>query len=118
MDIKDVLSKYKDVPQFSNAPLTDVNQRGFDGDTVLHLACRWGEFNDVEALIAAGADVNAIGDLGNTPLHEAAAHAQIEVAAALVRAGASIDIENEFGQKPLELAELKLRTLEKILQRK
>ena len=115
MQIDDIIAKYRKVPQFSDLPFTDVNQRGFDEDTILHLASRWGNVNDVVELIAAGAEVNAVGDIGNTPLHEAANQLYVEVVNVLVNAGADTTIKNEFGQTPLDLAELKMSKFREML---
>lgn len=66
-NVNEILLKYKDHPEFLGVELIDVNQRGAVDDTLLHIAARMGEVEDVEILIANGADVNIVGDLGNTP---------------------------------------------------
>jgi ankyrin repeat protein len=72
VNLKEVLAKYQELPEFADTPLTDVNQRSIGEDAPLHVASRWGALEDVEVLVAAGANVNQAGDIGNTPLHEAA----------------------------------------------
>jgi len=92
------------VPQFEDAPLTDVNQRGFEGDAPLHVASQWGALEDVEVLAAAGANVNQAGDLGNTPLHNAAFWGRLDVVKKLLALGANPLATNEHNKTPQKWA--------------
>jgi len=89
---------------FGWSNLSDVNQRGMTGDSLLHAAVIRGASEDVDILIAAGADINAVGDLGNAPLHHAASRGLQAVAKRLLDGGADPSIKNEFGQKPVDIA--------------
>jgi ankyrin repeat protein len=104
--LRAVVDKYRRSPEFFFIELTDINQTGMTGDTLLHAAVTRGELEDVELLLTSGAKVNAAGDLGNTPLHEAASRGLVNIVKTLLRYGADINIRNEFGETPLDLAEL------------
>ena len=104
--LQEVLTHYQDLPQFESVKLIGPNQRGFDGDTPLHVACRQGAVEHVMILLAAGADVNLPGDLGNTALHEAASYGHKDLVGILRTAGARIELQNECGQTARRLAEL------------
>jgi ankyrin repeat protein len=91
-------------PEFLNIVLTDVNQRGIFGNTVLHLASYRGNLEEVEALLTAGAEVNAEGETGNRPLHEAASKGHLAVVKRLLEAGAITNVLNDFEQRPQDLA--------------
>jgi uncharacterized protein len=101
-----VLQKYTDdnLPDFYDAPITDVNQVGSNGDRPIHIACFRGNLEEVIALVEAGADVNAAGDLGYTPLHEATSNGFLEIVKVLLSHGADVDAKNEFGETPIDLA--------------
>ena len=101
-----VLQKYTGdhLPDFSDVPITDVNQVGSNGDRPIHIACFRGHLEDVIALVEAGADVNAAGDLGFTPLHEATSKGFLEIVEVLLKHGADLDAKNEFGETPIDLA--------------
>jgi uncharacterized protein len=101
-----VLQKYTDdgLPDFLDRPIQDVNQVGIDGDRPIHVARVRGNFDDVVALIEAGADVNAAGDLGYAPLHLAALRGLLDIVQVLLSHGADVTAKNEFGQTPIDLA--------------
>ena len=86
--------------------LTNPNQTGAMGDTMLHFAVETGTLEDVEVLIAAGANVNAIGDIGNTPLHSAAMMGKSSIAKKLLERGADPKLRNEFGQSAVDVARI------------
>lgn len=102
--LRDIFKKYGRHPQFLGEEIVDVNQAGGFDDTLLHLAARKGEIEDVKLLVACGADVNAVGDMGCTPLHEAAVRGQVEVVAFLLENGADPGIKNEFGKTAVDWA--------------
>ena len=101
-----LIKRYSRSPEFIFTNLTDPNQPGMTGDTLLHSASIRGASDDVDTLIELGAKVNVKGDLGNTPLHHAASRGNMEIADKLLRHGADINVRNEFGQTPADLANL------------
>ena len=102
--LADIIKKYSRHPQFLGLNVTDVNQPGAVDDTLLHIAARKGELDDVKVLVACGAKVNAIGDMGGTPLHDAAAKGRVEVVAFLLASGADPNIKDEFGNTAADWA--------------
>jgi len=66
-------------------------------DTDLVSAAVWGQVEEIERLIAAGADVNALVD-GWTPLQKAADNGHVAAIEALVKAGAHVDGANSSGR--------------------
>ena len=83
----------------------DVNVKGEEGLTPLHLAAFGGHKEIVELLIAKGADVNAKGRSGWTPLHFAANGGHREVAKLLIAKGADLNAKTSDGVTPLDWAE-------------
>jgi ankyrin repeat protein len=108
--LAELIEKYRGSPEFLFVELTDPNQKGMTGDTMLHAAVVRGALDDVEVLLGSGALVDAIGDLGNTPLHHAASRGNVDIIRKLLQCGAEVNIKNEFGQTPLDLAKLMKRT--------
>lgn len=104
--LRALFDKYQRSPEFFFTKLTDPNQTGMTGDTLLHAAVTRGEIADVELLLASGAAVNTAGDLGNTALHEAASRGLLDITKKLLDSGANVSVKNEFGETPLDLAEL------------
>lgn len=104
--LDEVLTKYRDHPDFLGLDLKTANQRGATDDTPLHIAARKGELVDISVLCAHGGDVNLPGDLGNTPLHYAAMSGQLDAATLLLRLGADPALLNEFSQTPVQVAEI------------
>lgn len=104
IDLASLFERYRGSPEFRLVTLSDVNQRGMTGDSLLHAAVIRGASEDVEILIAAGADVNAVGDLGDTPLHHAASRGLKLIAKRLLEQSADPSIKNEFGQTPADIA--------------
>jgi uncharacterized protein len=102
--LADVLRKYQNHPEFLGLVLSDPNQKGAMEDSPLHIACRKGELQDIEVLVAHGGNVNLVGDIGNTPLHEASLAGKSAVVKRLLELGADPSIKNEFGQTALEMA--------------
>jgi ankyrin repeat protein len=100
------MEKYRWHWQFVGVEVTDPNQRGAMGDTMLHFATELGALEDIEVLVASGANVNAVGDIGNTPLHSAALLGEAAAAEKLLHLGADPSAKNDFGQTPADVARL------------
>ena len=82
----------------------DVNAKGGDGSTTLHLAAFRSYTEVVELLVGAGADLNAKGVVGVTPLHYAE---NKEVADLLIAKGADVNAKGgRVGGTPLHNAAL------------
>jgi ankyrin repeat protein len=84
-----------------------VDARGGDGFTPLHLAAFFGSAEAVRALLAAGADPDADADntFGVRPIHSAAAVGARESVQALLEAGADPNLhQRDGGYTPLHAA--------------
>jgi len=69
-NLDNVKLQFSIVPGF---PVNDRNTLGFQGETLLHVACRYGHLDIVQYLVEQkGAHLNIVDDLGCTPLHCAA----------------------------------------------
>lgn len=75
-----------------------------DGQTLQHLAARFGLIEILRELIALGADVNATNAGGMTPLMFAAGGGHCEVAELLLHAGADASLVNSRGVTAYKLA--------------
>eukprot|EP00903_Cladosiphon_okamuranus_P006422 g6284.t1 len=64
---------------------------------------RYGELEDVEAILASGVDANHQDAHGNTALHQSCANGHANVIRALIKAGAS-HLPNAAGNSPLQWA--------------
>jgi ankyrin repeat protein len=84
----------------------DLNVRGGDGFTPLHLAAFFGGPAAVKAILEAGADPDADADntFGVHPLHSACAVGALESARALLAAGANPNVHQKGGYTPLHTA--------------
>lgn len=87
-------------------PLIDVDTKGQEGDSPLHLFVWRGDPDSAKVLIQAGADVNAVGDKGETPLHVAIRRQDKALVVLLLSTGARSDIRSEFNKTPQEAAAL------------
>lgn len=106
LNLKHVLKKYTEHPDFVGIELLDVDQKGAVDDAPLHIAARSGKVEDVAQLIELGANVNLPGDMGNTALHYAAMKGNRNVVKLLLIHGANSKVVNEFEQSPKKVAEL------------
>jgi ankyrin repeat protein len=77
-----------------------------DGWTALHLACFFGQFDCVEALLELGASVKlrSANTMGNAPLHAAAAGRHREICALLLSHNAEVNAEQAGLYTPLHAA--------------
>ncbi len=87
----------------------DVNARGEDGSTALHVASGWGRIDIAKLLLAKGADVNARtvsqwSDSGSTPLHWAARRGRCDIAGLLLAQRANVNAKDSEGRTPLHVA--------------
>lgn len=85
----------------------EINSRGVDGDTPLHVIVNRNDIEGAKLLIDTGAEVNAVGDMGETPLHVAVSQENIDMIKLLLTTGAGENVKSEFGLSPRELAESK-----------
>ena len=86
--------------------LAEEQTRDARGRTPLMLACRSGDANEVDRLIASGADVNARNNSGTTPLMYAKTAAvgsgDTRVLCALIDAGADVNAKDAAGRTALD----------------
>ena len=103
--LAEILESTSDVlfpAEFGRRPI-ELNTRGVDGDTPLHVMLWRCDTYAAELLIDAGIDVNAVGDMGETPLHVAIRRENARAVRALLQAGARSDIRSEFGQMAVDV---------------
>ncbi|HEY1203861.1 MAG: ankyrin repeat domain-containing protein [Bryobacteraceae bacterium] len=100
-----ILRAMRNLPDFAESDLSDVNACGVDGDNALHVAVLWDDLQGAEALIDAGVDINEAGDLGYTPLHVACMRGSMEMVRLLVANGADLFALSE-GAPPFAAARL------------
>jgi len=81
-----------------------IKARGWDGETLLHLAIGQNHKDLAEALLKDGADVNALTTDRLTPLHMAAQNGNIEIVTLLLDKGANINPVDSKGWTPLDRA--------------
>jgi ankyrin repeat protein len=89
-----------------SGPDKPVNLHSSDGWTALHLACFFGQFDCVEALLELGASVKmrSANTMGNAPLHAAAAGRHREICALLLSHNAEVTAEQAGLYTPLHAA--------------
>ena len=89
-----------------SGPEGPVNLHSSDGWTALHLACFFGQFDCVEALLELGASVKmrSANTMGNAPLHAAAAGRHREICALLLSHNAEVNAEQAGLYTPLHAA--------------
>ena len=86
------------------AAVSDVNDKGICGATMLREVCVGGDVETVRLLIQAGADVHAVTENGDTALRCASRCGHVNVARALLAAGADVDAANGDGSTVLHHA--------------
>jgi ankyrin repeat protein len=82
----------------------DVNARGFDNETSLHVASRYGHAGVARLLLEHGADAEAQDDDKRTPLLLASDEGHMEVARVLLEYRADTKARDKNGWSALELA--------------
>ena len=81
----------------------DVDIRGIESQTPLHLASKRGYHDTMRLLPNGGADVDAQVDNNSSPLHLASSQLNVEAAKFLVDCGANVKVRNNKGKTPLVL---------------
>jgi ankyrin repeat protein len=74
------------------------------GETVLHLAAKYGKTYAVQILTQRGASVNALTTYNETPLHSASEFGNLETAELLIEKGASVNSLTTYNETPLNVA--------------
>jgi len=82
----------------------DVDSRGFDNLTPLHMASLRGHEQVALVLLESGADVTAQNDDDQTPLHVASREGHLQVVLTLLKHGASTTARDKARITPLHLA--------------
>jgi uncharacterized protein len=105
-DLSRLLQRYlkEDTFTFAGCKQIQVNTKGVEMHTPLHMAVIRGVLEDVDLLIHGGADVNAEDDIGMTPLLFAVIGGDPKLIEMLLGAGARADWRNRFGETASSLA--------------
>lgn len=103
-EMADLLDRMRDLPEFVELNLADVNQAGNFGNTPLHVAATWGDVDAIKLLIEHGARIDAEGEDGLTPLHSAAVQGNAQAVGVLLDHGANAAAAEVHGHTALELA--------------
>jgi ankyrin repeat protein len=103
--LEELFERLRDLPDFFEIDMSDVNACGHDGDNALHVVVQWGDIGAAKLLIQHGIDVNKAGDLGYTPLHVACMRGNKEMVKLLVDNGADLFVLSE-GYPPFTTARL------------
>lgn len=84
----------------------DINQKGLDGETLLHRSASYNHYKVVCLLLRFSADANVQARCGGTPLHYAVGYGNgvEQVIEVLLRAGADVNARNRQGRTPLHVA--------------
>jgi len=86
------------------SPTMELNGRGPEGDSMLHVACAWGDLRAVRLLIEAGCDIESRDEMEVTPLSRAVNGRFVDIVEFLVSHGANSDTKSAFGYSPREWA--------------
>lgn len=117
--LDELLRRYldEDTYSFEGVGQLEVNSRGRELESPLHMAVTRGAVNDVRLLLGGGADVNARTDVNMTPLHRAVCGGNVEIVSLLLAAGAEAQATC-FGQTALQVAkELGFQEIVDLLRR-
>ncbi|KAL8230125.1 hypothetical protein R6Q57_015025 [Mikania cordata] len=77
---------------------------GFDGYTLLHLACETADLGMIELLLQYGATINVTSSRGDTPLHHCIMRGKAACAKLLLTRGADPQAVNGAGKTAMEVA--------------
>lgn len=89
---------------------SDLIQTGRCGESLAHVAARFGHVAALKWLNEFGADSNALDNFANSPLHEASEWNHVDCTSALISFGAAVKPENPNSVQPIHVA----RSLEMI----
>lgn len=89
-EIARVFAAMRELPDFAEIDVSDINACGTDGDNALHFAVGNSDFSAARALIEAGINIDKAGDLGYTPLHVACIAGNFDMVKLLVEKGADL----------------------------
>ena len=78
-----------------------VVERNNEGQTLFHIACSKGDFDETKSLLEYGSDINAADNSGWTPAHNAALNGHDKVLALLLKYGSAVDPVGAEGETPL-----------------
>ncbi len=82
----------------------DINQKFWENDTALHVACRSGKREMVSWLLRQGADIRGINKQGMSPLAVALCQGRMDLIDILIEAGADVNTTTLDGSSALHLA--------------
>ncbi|TVS84483.1 hypothetical protein COM43_004760, partial [Wolbachia pipientis] len=83
-----------------------IDERGKDGNTVLHLAAYLSDEKAIKLLIEKGAEINIENNNGDRPLHLAAFYGKVENVKVLIEGGANVNAMDDGGYTALHSASL------------
>lgn len=86
-----------------NYPI-DLDSRGFDDWTALHLASCEDHIEVVDLLLSNGASINAEARFGRTALHISCLRGNLKVVKALIQKGIDINHQDEDGNTALHIS--------------
>lgn len=84
-----------------------LDERGGDGDALLHKLVFWNAVEDAAVLLRGGADVNAKGEDNFTALQYAVQFDKLEMAKLLMLFDARDDEKNDFAENARKIAKRK-----------
>ena len=96
----------------------ELNDQGPEGDSVLHLACSFGDLRAVRIIVESGGVVDSLDEMNQTPLHRAVNGRYLDIICYLLEHGASPAIMDSFGYSPKAWAiQMGYRDVEGILNK-
>jgi ankyrin repeat protein len=93
----------------------DLTQTGRCGESLLHVAARFGHVATLHWLNELGADPTALNDFGNSPLHEASEWNHVDAVSALISFGGNARQENPVQDQPIHAAK-SLETIQTLVE--
>jgi len=80
----------------------NVNSRGENRETALHVACRHNHLELVKYLLSNGAKLHAKDNYKATPLHWACGNGHLDLAIHLLSQGANLQARDKIGATPMD----------------
>lgn len=91
--------------QTTNQLLTSyLNQKGDEGNTLLHIAAKHGQFDIVKVLLEKGANVLITNSNSYLPLFFAAQKGYLDIAQELIKKGSPVNAKGEYGRTAIHTA--------------